>query len=115
MGFSFSKNLVKDLFSPKGQAAIALGQPGYFYEESKDRKTDKANAMAAENEAAVVRAKNDAQDAANQSIIDARRRKRASSLVTSGTPLGGAQTALGSAGGAAAQPLNTTAMAYGGY
>lgn len=106
---------MKDFLSPEGQFAIALGQPGYLYDESKDRQVGKAEAKATENEAAVVQTKRDAQDAANRSIIEARKRKKASSLVTSATPLGGSQTALGAAGGTTGQPLGGTAMSYGGY
>jgi hypothetical protein len=119
MGFlksiGFGGDTQKDFFSVKGQTSIVLGNPGYLYDESKDRKKGRAQALANDQEAAIVQTKMDAQDAANRSIIDARRRKRASSLVTSGTPLGGVQTALGAAGGATGQPLGSTALGYGGY
>lgn len=113
-GGIISRETAKDFFDLSSQTN-PLGPADSAYSGSKDRKEAKAIAAAEQNEAAITQAKSDAQGAANRSIIDARRRKRAQSLVTSGTPLGGVQTALGSAGGVAAQPLGASAMAYGGF
>ena len=95
-------NTVKDFLSLDGQTAIQLGQPGYFYEESKKRKSDRAEAEARAVEGQRVQASNDAADAVNQTIIDAKRKRRNTALLApaaGGTPLGGAQTALGRVGG----------------
>lgn len=96
-----SKNTTKDFFSLEGQTAIALGQPGYLYDESKERKKEDARNTALANEAQRVQASNNAADAVNQTIIDAKRKRRNTALLApaaGGTPLGGAQTALGQAG-----------------
>jgi hypothetical protein len=97
--FGIGSNTQKDFLSPEGQFAIAIGQPGYLYEESKDRKKDAAKKTALANEQARVQASNDAADAVNQTIVDAKRRRRNSALLTpTGTALGGAPVALGPTG-----------------
>lgn len=113
--FGLGGDTQKDFLSPEGQFAIAIGQPGYLHEQSKERGMQKAEAAAAQNEAAVVQAKVDAQDATNKALIDAKKRRRSSSLQTT-SPLGAAATALGTGGGgASAAPVTTALGAGAGY
>lgn len=112
--FGIGNDTHKDFLSLEGQTAIALGQPGYLKEESDDRKKAKARAEANQNEAAVQKAKNDAQDTVNQSIIDAKRKRRNAGLLPAADGLGGAPTALGQGGQGYSGPgLYSTAL--GGY
>lgn len=99
-----------------GDLGLSLSiAPAYYYNRGNQRKRDHASQDAARQEQAIVQTKNDAQNATNQSIIDAKRRRRASSLFSS-DPLGGDTTALGQVGGQATnQPAGTALGSVGGY
>ncbi len=110
MGFgSAFKKLTRKPLDPVGKLvnkAIGhgFGSPDLaagYYEAEKQAKWDDAQQTALANEAQRVQASNNAADAVNQTIIDAKRKRRNTALLApaaGGTPLGGVQTALGQAG-----------------
>jgi type VI protein secretion system component VasK len=91
-----------------GAAVVAAGATVYSASESAQARRTSRNSLKAGREidqANTAKAESDAQNSANGKIADAKRRRRASSLLSSET-LGGPSTALGA--GASAMPSTAT-------